>query len=167
MILGIIVAALLLPGPLPVTESVVLDVHTLLFALAAVLLGFQGVAFAFCARVYALSEGLLPEDRMLERMFQWFTLETGLLAGGSLLLIGFVGALYAVAHWSQVGFGSLDARQTLRTAIPAAAAMCLGGQVVLTSFFLSFIGLRKRGNWDDVGIRQRVGRRRSDVMIRG
>jgi hypothetical protein len=50
-------------------------------ASAAVLLGFQGVAFAFCARIYALNEGLLPEDVRLERMFRYITLETGLGAG--------------------------------------------------------------------------------------
>src|SRR5438105_15136882 len=44
------------------------DENTLLFACAAVLLGFQGVAFAFCARIYALNEQLLPEDNTLESM---------------------------------------------------------------------------------------------------
>lgn len=141
---GLVVGALLLPGPLMVSPRVGLDVHTLLFSSAAVLLGFQGMAFAFCARVYALNEGLLPEDPTLERMFRWFTLETGLLAGVGLLLVGFAGAIFAVAGWSRAGFGTLDPRETLRTAIPAATALCLGGEVIFTSFLLSFLGLRRR-----------------------
>jgi glycosyltransferase involved in cell wall biosynthesis len=144
MLLGLTVGGLLLPGPIMLTPMIGLDVHTLLFAFAAVLVGFQAVAFAVFARVYAFTEGLLPHDKALERLFKTFTLEVGLAAGAVLLILGFGGALYAVARWSAAGFGMLDARETLRTAIPSAAAICLGGQVVLTSFLLSFLGLRKR-----------------------
>ena len=109
-----------------------------------ILIGFKGVAFAFCARVYALNEGLLPEDRTLERMFRHFTLETGLAVGAILLRLGLMGGLFAVAGWSRAGFGTLDPRETLRTAIPAATALCLGGEVMFTSFLLSFLGLRRQ-----------------------
>jgi hypothetical protein len=141
---GAIIGALLLPGPVMLGPDVGLDVHTLLFAFAAILLGFQAVAFAFCARVYALNEGLLPEDQTLERLLHRFTLETGLAVGALLLVLGLIGALFAVGTWSRAGFGQLDARQTLRTAIPSATAICLGGQIVLTSFLLSFLGLGRR-----------------------
>jgi hypothetical protein len=144
MIAGLLVGGLLLRGPLMVSDMVGFDVHTLLFAFAAVLVGFQAVSFAVCARVFAFNEGLLSSDPTLERLFKTFTLEVGLAVGTALLLLGFGGAIYAVAAWSAVGFGILDARVTLRTAIPAAAAICLGGQIVLTSFLLSFLGLRKR-----------------------
>ena len=144
MVAGMLLGAALLRGPIMVTPAIGLDVHTLLFALAGVLIGFQAVAFAVCARVYAFTEGLLPSDPALERLFKTFTLEVGLLAGGLLLLTGISAAAYAVVVWSRAGFGPLDARETLRTAIPAAAALCLGGQVTLTSFLLSFLGLRTR-----------------------
>ena len=144
MLVGGVLGVTLLPGPLMVSPGVGLDVHTLLFASAAVLIGFKGVAFAFCARVYALSEGLLPEDNALERMFRHFTLETGLVVGGTFVVLGFIGGLFAVAGWSRAGFGTLDPRETLRTAIPAATALCLGGDVIFTSFLLSFLGLRRR-----------------------
>jgi hypothetical protein len=144
MMLGALVGVLLLPGPLMLTASVGLDVHTLLFAFAAVLVGFQAVAFAFLARVYALNTGLLPSDPGLERMFKRLTLEIGLVVGAILLLAGIGGAVYAVIRWSRVGFGPLDARATLRTAIPSATAICLGGQIILTSFLFSFLGLRTR-----------------------
>ena len=52
--------------------------------------------------------------------------------------------VYSLAGWSATGFGPLNPRETLRAAIPAAAAMCLGGEVVFTSFFLSFLGLLRR-----------------------
>ena len=120
------------------------DAHTLLLASAAVLLGFQGVAFAFCARIYALNEGLLPEDTALERMFRYFTLETGLAAGCALLLLGLIGGVYVATGWTQAHGPTRDPRETLLVAIPSAAALCLGGQVVFVSFLLSFLGLRRR-----------------------
>lgn len=144
MVAGGIVSMTLLASPLMTAPRVGLDLNALLFASVAVLLGFQGVAFAFCARIYALNEGLLPEDRTLERMFRRFTLETGLAVGGILLLLGFIGGLYAIAGWSQAGFWTRDPRETLRTAIPAATALCLGGEVIFTSFLLSFLGLQRR-----------------------
>ena len=125
-------------------DSAMTDAHTLLLASAAVLLGFQGVAFAFCARIYALNEGLLPEDATLERMFRYFTLETGLAAGVTLLIVGLAGGVYVAQTWTQTSASLRDPRETLLVAIPSAAALCLGGQVVFVSFLLSFLGLRRR-----------------------
>jgi glycosyltransferase involved in cell wall biosynthesis len=144
MIGGAAVGGLLLPGPLRITAAFGLDVNTLLFAFAAIVLGFQGVAFAVFARVYALNEGLLPRDPKLERYLERFTLETGLAVGALIAAAGLGAAIYAFITWSRAGFGALDARTTLRTAIPAVTAMCLGGQIILTSFLLSCLGLRRR-----------------------
>ncbi len=121
-----------------------MQAHTFLLASVAVLLGFQGVAFAFCARIYALNEGLLPEDQTLERMFRFFTLETGLAVGVALLLLGSMTGLSAIVTWTRGSAGTLGPRDTMLLAIPSATAICLGGQVVFTSFLLSFLGLRRR-----------------------
>ena len=111
------------------------EVPWLLGASVATLLGFQGVAFAFCARIYAFEERLLPEDPSLERMFTFFTLETGLVAGALLFVAGLAGAVRASLPWTPV---------SVRLAIPAATALCMSGQVIFTSFLLSFLGLRRR-----------------------
>jgi glycosyltransferase involved in cell wall biosynthesis len=146
-------ALLFLIGAISVTTTLVrargpqavAGAETLALVLAsfAVLLGFQGVAFAFCVRIYALNEGLLPEDQTLQRLFRLFTLETGLAVGGVCLLLGLGGGVYAAAGLSQAGLNSLPAQDTLLVAIPSAAALCLGGQVVFTSFLMSFLGMRR------------------------
>jgi hypothetical protein len=141
---GVILGALLLPGPLVVTQHVVLDVHTLLVAFAAVILGYQAVAFFVCARAFALNEGFLPADPWLEKGFNAFKLENGIALGALVFVLGFVGMLYTFSIWAGTGFGKLDAQSTLRAAIPSVTAMCIGGQTVLVSFLLSFLGLRKR-----------------------
>lgn len=75
----------LLPGPRRVRHSF-LDIHTLLYAVVAILTGFQAVVFALFTNVFGITEGLLPEDPRLTRAFRTLTLERGLLLGTTLLL---------------------------------------------------------------------------------
>src|SRR6202142_438206 len=56
MVLGVVLSALVLPHAVNIFGAR-LDVDTLLYAGAAIVVGFQGVLFAVLARVYAASEG--------------------------------------------------------------------------------------------------------------
>jgi len=143
MLLGLIAGLWLLPGPRAIGR-VTFDVQTLLYAAVSVVIGFQAVVFAVFTKIFAISEGLLPEDPRLNKAFRFITLETGLVVGTTLLLIGLAGSLYAVGAWGVRSFGPLDASTTLRIIIPAVTSLTLGGQIVLSSFFLSVLGLRRR-----------------------
>jgi glycosyltransferase involved in cell wall biosynthesis len=141
--LGIAVSAFLLPGPLRI-GSVVFDVHTLLFAAMAILIGFQSVVFATFTKVFAISEGLLPEDPRLTRMFRYVTLEVGLILGMLLILAGAGAWILGLEYWRIREFGALDPEKTLRIVIPGVVCFTLGFQVVLSSFFLSVLGMSRR-----------------------
>jgi hypothetical protein len=143
MTLGTAVTAWLLPGTRRL-GGVELDVHTMLYAATAVVVGFQAVAFALFTKVFAASEGLLPPDRRLDRLTRLPTLELGLLAGAVLLLGGVAGSLYAVELWGSGNFGRLDPVRMLRLVIPAVTAVTLGAETMLASFFLSVLRLRRR-----------------------
>jgi glycosyltransferase involved in cell wall biosynthesis len=143
MLLGLIGCVLLLPGR-RVFHGIGLDVHTLLYAFVAILLGFQLIAFATFTKVFAITEGLLPEDPRLNRMFHWVTLETGLLVGGLLMLLGVGGSIFAVSGWAKESFGALDIEHTLRIVMPSVFALTMGVQITFSSFFLSILGLRRR-----------------------
>jgi glycosyltransferase involved in cell wall biosynthesis len=132
----------LLPGPQRIGH-VVFDVHTLLYTLMSILLGFQAVAFATFTKVFAISEGLLPEDPRLTKVFRYVKLETGLCAGAALVLLGVAGTLLAVSDWRARQFGQLDPSQMLRLVIPAVVALTLGVEVILSSFFLSVLGMKR------------------------
>jgi hypothetical protein len=142
-VLGLAASAWLLPGPRRI-GSIGLDVHTLLYAFVSVLLGFQLAAFAIFTKVFAISEGLLPEDPRLTRAFRYITLETGLAAGGLLIALGIGGSILAVSGWAKESFGSLDPEHMLRLVMPAVFSLTLGVQIVCSSFFLSILGLRRR-----------------------
>ena len=143
ILLGLAGCALLLPGP-RVVHGIGFDVHTLLYAFVAVLLGFQLIAFAVFTKVFAITEGLLPEDPRLNRVFRYVTLETGLAVGGLLMAFGVGGSIFAVSGWAKESFGALDPGRMLRIVMPSVFCLTLGLQIVCASFFLSILGLRRR-----------------------
>lgn len=136
---GLVVVFWLLPGP-----QMVFDIHTLLFAATAIIVGFQAVAFAVFTKVFAMREGLLPKDRRIYKLFRYVNLELGLLLGGGLFLLGLAGSIYALGIWGANSFGPLDPARTMRIAIPAVTAIAIGFEIVLSSFFLSVLGLKRR-----------------------
>jgi len=143
MLIGTAAGIWLFPGPRRV-GGVSFDIHTLLYAVFAILLGFQSVIFGVFTKIFAMSEGLLPPDARMDRVFRVITLEVGLVVGILLLLLGFVGSLHAVHLWSTAMFGPLQPAVTLRTILPSVLALMLGAQTVFSSFFLSVLGLRRR-----------------------
>ncbi len=142
-VLGIIVGALLLPGPLMI-GNVGFDVDTLLFAAMAVLIGFQSIIFAGFTKLFGISEGLLPEDPRLTKLFRYVTLEVGLVVGALLIVAGTGAWAVGLAYWRSKHFGPLDLEKTLRIAIPGLVCFTLGFQTILSSFFLSVLGMSRR-----------------------
>ena len=138
---GVLVA--LLPGTV-VIGDVSFDAHTLLYASVGIVIGYQGVVFSAFARLFAVSEGLLPESALLTKAFRYVTLETGLIAGALLLVAGLAGSVLAVGIWESRSLGRLDYADTLRIVIPACTLLMLGAQTILASFFLSILGLKRR-----------------------
>src|SRR3954465_5482675 len=119
-----------------------LDIHSMLYASAAALLGMQLCLFALFARVSAQAAGLLPPNATLQRLLGLVTLERGLLFGLGVALAGFVWSAAAFWQWRETGFGALDPRVVMRDTIPAAALMVGGMELTLASFLLSVLTWR-------------------------
>ncbi|HEX7377815.1 MAG TPA: glycosyltransferase family 2 protein [Pirellulales bacterium] len=138
-------AAVVWLGSAPRTVAgVTFDVHTLLYAVAALMLGSQAVLFSLFARVFAIGAGLLPATKRWRRLLEIVNLETGLALGTLLFLAGLCGSIMAVRAWSAAGFGPLPRADTLRLVIPSVGGLVLGCQTVMASFLLSIIGLERR-----------------------
>ena len=133
----------LMTGPKAI-GGVRFDVHTLVYAAMAVVLGFQSIVFAVFAKVFAIIEGLLPPDPKLDRWFRVVTLEVGLALAAMLFAAGLAGTVWAVTDWARQSFGALDPTRTLRVVIPSTTLMVLGFQAGLSSFLLSLLGMKRR-----------------------
>ena len=140
---GLVAGAWLLSGPIYIGR-VGFDVQTLLYAAVAVVIGFQAMIFALFTKVFAISEGLLPDDPKISKFFRTINLERGIVTGISLVLAGLCGSVYAVSFWDERAFGSLDPSKTLRIIIPSITALIVGCQIILSSFFLSVLVLRRK-----------------------
>jgi glycosyltransferase involved in cell wall biosynthesis len=143
LLVGLATAAWLLPSPRRIGHSV-LDIHTLLYGAVAILTGSQAVMFAFFTKVFGITEGLLPEDPRLTRYFRVLSLERGLLVGAILLLGGIAVATYSAYLWSRAGFGPMNPLVLVRLVTAALVLIILGVEIVLSSFFLSILGLARK-----------------------
>ncbi|AMW05822.1 glycosyltransferase family 2 protein [Gemmatimonas phototrophica] len=130
----------LMYGPLPVA-GVTLDVHTMLYAAALVLVGVQVTLFAIMARTYAITAGLLPADPLLKSLWQRITLETGLVLSAVFIALGVAIGGLAVVGWRDRAFGSIDPVDTMRLVIPSMLLLVIGVQGCFASFILSLLGL--------------------------
>jgi glycosyltransferase involved in cell wall biosynthesis len=133
----------LLPGPLRVLGTT-LDVHTLVYASALMVIGYQAVLFAVFARIFAMTAGFLPTSKQVEVGMKRWSLELGLVLGSLLVLGGLAMSVAALLIWGGKGFGELEYRDTLRLVIPAVTMLILGVQTILASFFVSILGIARR-----------------------
>src|SRR5207248_9046577 len=104
--LGLVAYALALPGVSLFGAR--LDAHTLLFGSLAMLCGFNSIWFAIMTKLFAATEGMLPDDPMLSRLMKLISTEKGLLVAFAGILAGIVLLLAAINQWRLAGFGMLD-----------------------------------------------------------
>jgi hypothetical protein len=142
IVAGLAGYGLALPGI--TAAGVTLDAHTLLFSSLFVLLGYQSILFAVFAKTFAISEGLLPENERMKRFYEVVYLERGLIAGLATLVFGLVLLALAVNQWRLHDFGNLDYAQTMRLVIPGVTLTAIGFQTILSGFFISILGMRRK-----------------------
>jgi len=123
---------------------VTFDYHTLLFCAMAILIGFQSINFAIFTKTFAVTEHLVPEDPRLTKAFRYVTLETGLTLGIVLIVAGAATWIFGLSYWRSHHFGALDPDKTLRIVIPGFVSLTLGIEIVLSSFFISVLGMGRR-----------------------
>jgi hypothetical protein len=141
--IGLVGLAVLLPGPVRV-GSAELDIHALLYAHLAVVLGVNAILLACFARVYAVSAGLLSENDGLTRWLERLSLERVLVVGVLLILAGMAGSIVAVVVWGSESFEDLDPSETMRIVIPSVTAVAIGAEFVFASFVIGVLGLERR-----------------------
>jgi glycosyltransferase involved in cell wall biosynthesis len=112
--------------------------HSHAAALGCLVIGLQGFSLGVLARHF--SALLLGEKGgVVGRLVQGFSLESGMLAGALLTLVGVVMGAAVVVVWGGTGFGALDEEHLALTAVAFATA---GIQLVLVSFFAGIIDLQ-------------------------
>ncbi len=136
---GTLLVLWLWPGPRQV-GGVEFDIHTMFFGMIFVLLGVQIVSIGLFAKVFGYSERIAAAERSFEIVLSRVTLESGLLLGGALALVGFAGDVWVFRQWAATGFGGF---QGMRDTIFWSMWFFVGVQIVFSSFFLSMLGISR------------------------
>lgn len=120
----------------------VFDIHTMLAAAMATIVGMQMIWVAVFSKVVAIQKGLLPNDHRLDRVLAFLTVGRGSLAGLALCTVGATLFLMSATSWVETGFHRLDPRVTMRYMIPSVTTIVTGAELIVASFFLGVLSLR-------------------------
>lgn len=138
--LGLVVGAILLPGPVRY-GNVVFDVHTFLVAALCIIVGLQSISFAIIGRRFASRYGFIPRSGNYDRLLEALTLERVLLVAVLLMLGGFAALVWGLGEWAERGFGPLNLTSTMRAVIVAMTALVSGFQMMMSAFMSSMINI--------------------------
>ncbi len=137
---GLVVGAILLPGPVRY-GSVTFDVHTFLVAALCVMVGIQCIAFAIMGRRFASRYGFIPRSSSYDKVLESITLERVLVVAIALMLIGFGALLWSLNQWAMREFGPLNLTSTMRAVILALTFVVCGFQLMMSGFMSSIINI--------------------------
>ncbi|MEO6395613.1 MAG: glycosyltransferase family 2 protein [Devosia sp.] len=138
---GLFLGTLLLRGPVHLSPTVVLDLHTFLMAAMCILVGLQAVSFAIIGRRFASRYGFIPRSGTFDGMLEALTLERVLLAALVLTLLGLVALIWGFGEWAARGFGPLPMSSTMRAMILAVTTLVAGLQLAMSAFMASIIDI--------------------------
>lgn len=144
MLMGTVLGALTIQGPMDIFDQVFFDTNTLLYAGALVIVGFQAVSFGVFTKTYAVQAGFLPANKSLNKFAEKLSVEAGLVFGLLVFLAGLGGTFYSLYLWQASHFGSLEYPKILRVVIPSVVFIIIGLQTVLSSFFLGVLSVNKK-----------------------
>ena len=130
----------LLHGPIRIGK-ISLDVHTLFFAQAGLVLGYLAVLFGVVIRIFGIREGLLQEHFILDKLRSSPFLEVGSVVGIFFMLAGFIPGAEALIEWGQTGFGKLLPGELLRQVSLSTLLVLLGGITMMFSLIMGFLAL--------------------------
>jgi hypothetical protein len=95
-----------------------------------------GAVLAAATSIYGVRKGYRLPSHWTSFFARWITLETMLLAGGGLILAGFVCLFAVAAYWSAMNFHSIG---SVLPAVAGTTLLVLGAQNVLGGFLLAIL----------------------------
>lgn len=120
-------------------SRVTLDVHTLFFAQAAMMLGLLMLLTGVITRTIGTKDGSFTQHKYLDHLGRGPAPEVGALLGGVSMLLGFLWGISALYTWGSNDFGPLAGAGLLRTISLSTTLLTGGGMVFTFSLLLGFI----------------------------
>ena len=114
----------------------VLDINTLLYSAAMIIVGFNLISFHVFTKIYAIHAKFIKvENGFLARLNAEKCAITGLAA----VLIGVAMTLLALVLWGRESFGELIPERFMRLTIPAVTFIVVGIHLLFSGFFIDIL----------------------------
>ncbi|MHB1103412.1 MAG: glycosyltransferase family 2 protein [Devosia sp.] len=139
--LGLFLGALLFRGPVKISPTIELDIHTFLMAAMFILVGLQAVSFAVIGRRFASQYGFIPRSETFDDVLEALTLERVLIVAVVLIAIGVGALVWGLMQWADRDFGMLNPSTTMRAMIIAVTTLVAGLQLAMSAFMSSMINI--------------------------
>ena len=118
-----------------------LGVHSLLYAMAFIVVGATLGGLAIASRLVGEKIGLFPENKKIERILALFSLEKAIIIGAILVILGFAFSVYFSSGWFWSGFPALKPEEFMLRVIPCVMAGIIGMNIILFAFLCNIISL--------------------------
>jgi len=139
--IGVVLSAILFPGPLRLSGGMVLDLNTFIFANSLVVAGVQLMTFGALVRYYATVTRFLPRSPRANALVEHLTTDRLVLFATAAFLIGCGVLGYALARWASVDFGELVSSFVPRLMITGMSVMLIGVQMFFSAFLVGILDI--------------------------
>ena len=102
--------------------------------------GFQILSLGLHAKTYSWSRRFDSDNAALEKFYNLFQLETGLILGGGIMVTGSMALFFQVLEWVHSGFMPLAHPEWVSL---AATAVIIGAGTIFSSLFISAMSMKK------------------------
>lgn len=124
--------------------SIELDVHTLFYAEAAVVIGYLAICLGIVVKLFGVREGLLRIRGNITYFYSLPLLEIGSLIGILLAVAGGFLAFFTLNSWRLQGFGELPTHPLLRMVSFSTLLILFGLITFMMSLIMGFLSLPTR-----------------------
>ena len=116
-----------------------LDINTLLYSAAMVIVGFNLISFHVFTKLYAIHAGFIKvDDGFLIRI----NAEKCAILGSISALVGIALTVFAFVLWGRESFGDLNPERFMRLTIPAVTLIAVGIQLLFSGFFIEILRIK-------------------------
>ena len=139
-LVGLVLMLMLIGGPVHIS-NISLDINTMLFAGAFLIIGVNTILFSVYTKIYASKTCYIPMNKSIKKISS-FSADKGILVGVFLLLAGFVTAIVACIIWGRTSFGDLNPEIVMHITIPAVTLCAIGSELIFGGFFIGILNIK-------------------------
>jgi len=119
----------------------VLDINTLLYSAAMIIVGLNLIASHAFTKIYAIHAKFIKvENSFLAKI----NAEKCALSGLAIILIGIIMTVIALILWGRESFGELNPESFMRLTIPAVTLIAIGVQLAFSGFFIDILRIKTK-----------------------